>query len=238
MDVFDTPAELPPVEESPLLQSTYGRVGRLLEHAPEDDASREYPDLFADADRTPETPAPAPAQVPAPATLPGQFGPRPPYTADLPATHTDRLRAYAAFHSAAHDAALRTSPAGYAELQRELQKRPFASLIEIGALARRMGFPETLVASLRDTSLAAGVLVGAPPVAVHHGPVGSAAALAATRAEAKFTEVPEATRSYFQKDQDGQLLWYAAAPLPHAAATVDGTTRMPMPSVAYMERLH
>ncbi|WFD35806.1 hypothetical protein MCUN1_002673 [Malassezia cuniculi] len=259
MDVFAQP-EAPPVpEESPLLRPTYGRTGKLLEHAPQEDMPREYPDLFADADPAPQPVTAISASTGAPAAVPGApsgagfdsvagvagvgvaaapgapAAPRPPYTADLPPTHPDRIRAYAAFHSAAHDASLRTSPAGYAELQRELQKRPFASLIEIGALARRLGLPETLVASLRDTALAAGVLIGAPPVAEHSGPVSSAANLAATRCEATFTELPEATRRYFQQDKDGQVLWYAATPLPGSAVTVDGTTRMPMPSLAYLE---
>lgn len=239
MDVFAEHMQLPEREESPLLQSICGRTGKLLEHAPLDDALKEYPDLFADSadsgDSAGEHKADSPVTSAMPPLTVPQSIPRVPPTADLPATHPDRIRAYTAFHSAAHDISLRTSPAGYANLQQELQKRPYASLIEIGALARRLALPETLVASLRDTALAAGVLVNGPPVVQHNGAVSSAAALAANRAEATFSEVPRETREYFQQDRAGKLLWYAAQPLPRTATTIDGTTAMPMPSLTYME---
>ncbi|PKI84249.1 hypothetical protein MVES1_001930 [Malassezia vespertilionis] len=223
MDVF---SKVPIERESSLLARRIHAPGfsKLLEYAPPDDEMIEYVDPFEGAG-THALPASV-EQVPVTSL------PQP-----LPATHPERLRAYASFHAIATDLARRMSAAAYAALQNALVANPRASQGELLALSTKYHIPDALLVRLRDTALHAGVLQTPSPLKSSALP-SIAAVVAANQAEASFQPLTPSVCDLFRRDAEGNLLWYAAPPLDgwhNATAVRDGSTHVPYPSLDYLQ---
>lgn len=234
MDVFVEPVEMPVKSPSILLHCNVPG-GMLIDEQNFAYDPEEWPDLFEGAvsldlpSRLPAVPLPAQTMPPAPA-----------------ASQTDRLRAYATFHTAAMEVARRVSPAAYAKLQKNLMTRPLASHSELGAMALGAGdVSPTLLIHLRDAAVAAGMLTS-----VHANGVSSsmsipkeclpssAAVFATYKQGAEFKALASETRRLFRQDPQGNVLWYAAPPIPGWNSTrlvLDGTTPLPVPSMPFLE---
>lgn len=235
MDLFAVPSELPERGPSLLIRNAHAPgFGQLLEHAKNYEEPYEYRDLFDTGYHEEAPAASAPASAPAPV--------RPP-VASLSAAHPDRLRAYAGFHMVASDVARRTSPASYAAIQQAILQNPDMPTGELMALSVQHAVPDGLLARLRDAARSAGVLSDVKPSAVPSG-LSLAPSIAAHHAEATFSPLPRATGTFtahpadlFRHDPEGKTLWYAAPPLDGwrtSTAVQDGSTHLPLPSLAYM----
>jgi hypothetical protein len=147
------------------------------------------------------------------------------------------------FHAAASEVSRRVRPAAYAKLQRALEARPLATHAELAAMAIELGGAVSLesIIQLRDAAIAAGVLSATPATSntsafVRNLPT-AAAVYAAHKQGADFEILPPETRNLFRQDEQGNVIWYAAPPVPgwHCmSAMLDGTTSLPLPSEAYL----
>lgn len=231
MDIFSHPAEPPPKKPSLL---TYGEdipSGMLLDETDAGLERDEWPNFFENA-----VPVSMPSFSPTSSVPPVVPPP-------VAVSQADKLRAYAMFHAAASEISRRVQPAAYAKLQRALEARPLATHTELAAVAIEVGgdvSPNSII-QLRDAAISAGILdakplAGLSTASVRNLPT-AAAVYAAYKQGAEFEILSAEARSLFRQDEQGNVLWYAAPPMPgwsRTSALLDGTTRLPLPSEAYL----
>lgn len=231
MDIFSHPAEPPPKKPSALTHGHDIPGGMLLDETDPGLERDEWPNLFEEA---------VPVSIPSFSAVSSEPPVVPPPVA---VSQADKLRAYAVFHAAASEVSRRVRPAAYAKLQRALEARPLATHAELAAMAVELGGAVSLesIIQLRDAAIAAGVLSATPATSntsafVRNLPT-AAAVYAAHKQGADFEILPPETRNLFRQDEQGNVIWYAAPPLPgwHCmSAMLDGTTSLPLPSEAYL----